>query len=443
VPLAVDTTKDITYALPRTKKIPAKVGIYLSKDIKRYIYKQQKLGMTFQMNVGEYIVPISKQMVSSMFEEVVFVDSLPPYKGVYKPDVEAVIEPEILYCYGNAIGTITGYIEAKVKMRITAYDLSGRVLWNDEAMGESRSKDLNLALTFLSGMEEVGKTGYQAAFSAASKIINDFNARPPKELYSLIEIKSLAILKNRKNISNFELFEKYYQRGQFQYEKKNYYQALYSFEKAEDINPDDLSTLFYVGVCYTYIGEKDKALGKFKRVIEQGPSSQEANDSRKWVDILKEPLKIGVAGFNKSDELGLKHRIIQQALKDSQMYEIIEVSDLNPPTKITAPAELNQFFDKCSKKGIRVVIFNDFEDASHKIKIEQQSSGDIASEYIVKITSKAYSTKKKELKSEVKINERTSTMIQKNKDEETVIKQELLKNASEKLVLRLLEHDIF
>lgn len=443
VPLAVDPNKDMSRAFPSTKKLPAKVGIYIGDDLKKYVYKQQKMGMTFQMNVGEYLPPIGLQMASSMFEDVIPVTSLPPYNNGYKPDIEAVVVPEILYCYGNAVGTLSGYIEGKALIRITAYDLGGKVLWQDEAMGESRSRELSFVGAFLGGMEEVGKTGYDAAFSAAVKIIKDFNARPPKELYSLLEIKSVGTLRNRQNISNFEIFQNYYQKGQFQYEKKNYYQALYSFEKAENLNPDDQSTLFYIGVCYTYTGQKDRALEEFRRVVDLGSRSREATDAKEWIDLLSEPLKIAIVNSRTAGDRGLNDGLISQALQDSRMYELVDVNDLRPPTATNPQKEWNQFLERCFKKGIKVVIISDIDSLSQKIRIDQQPIGDVATEHVVKISSKAYTAKKKEVKADIKIIERTSTMREQSKEAEDTIKGQLLKNGAEKLVLRLLEKDIY
>ncbi len=201
------------------------------------------------MNVGEYLVPISRQMVGSLFQDAVYVSQAPPYLGANKPDVEAVVVPEVLYCYGNAIGIASGTIEAAITLRITAYDLSGRVLWQDERTGTSQSGTLNFVTTFLAGMDQVGKVAYAAALRAALNIIKDFEKRPPKELYSLLEIKRLATLTNQSNISDFALYQSYYHKGLHQFTNKTYFQALYSFERAERLAPDDLSTKFYVAVC--------------------------------------------------------------------------------------------------------------------------------------------------------------------------------------------------
>ena len=442
VPLAVDPNKDMDKAFPRTKKIPAKVGIYIGDDLKKYVYKQKKMGMTFQMNVGEYLPPIGLEMASVMFKDVVPVNSLPPYSGNYKPDVEAVVEPEILYCYGDAVGTLSGYIEGRAKIRITAYDLSGKVLWQDEAMGSSRSKEMSFVGAFVGGMEEVGKVGYEAAFAAAVKIIDDFNSKPPKELNSLLEIKRMDSIKNRRNISNFDLFKKYYEKGQFQYENKNYYQALYSFEKADGLNPGDPSTLFYIGVCYTYIGEKDRAMDKLRKVVEMNPGGQEAKDSKKWLEILSTPLKIAVIDFN-NGRTNLTDAPLRMALTDSLIYELVDVEKLKPPKTQKSQKEWNQFLDKCVKNGIKIILVNDVSSLSQKINIEQQPGADVATEHVVKISSKAYSAKKKEVRADIIIAERATTIREQSKEAEDRIKAQLLKIGAEKLVLRLLENDIY
>lgn len=443
VPLAVDPAKDMIQALPKTKKIPVKVGMYFSEDLKTYIYKQQKMGMTFQMKVGEYLPPIAISMGTAMFEEVIPVNSIPPYNGGYNPDVEAIVVPEILYSYGNAVGTLSGYIEGKVLMRITAYDLGGKVLWQDQAMGESRSREMSFVGTFLGGMEEVGKTGYDAAFKGAVKIIKDFNARPPKELYSLLDIKGVAKIRNARNISDFDIFQNYYKKGEFQYDHKNYYQALYSFEKALKLNPADQSTLMFIGMCYTYTGAKYKALEKFKSVVDLAPKSKDATDAKEWIKLLKEPLKIGILNSTADGDHGLNKELISQALLDSNMYELIDVANIRPPASTKSQKEWKDFLARCAQKDIKVVIINDIETFASKVNIEQAPSGDFATEYLVKISSLAYATKKKAIKAAIKITERTSTIREKNLADVIAIKTQLLKSAADKLVLRLIENDVY
>lgn len=442
VPLAVDPYRDMSRAFPHTRKIPAKVGLYIGDDLKKYVYRQQKMGMTFQMKAGEYVPLIGLRMASTMFENVIPVNSLPPYGGNYRPDVEAVVEPEVLYSYGNAVGTLSGYIEGKVKIRITAYDLDGKIRWQDEAFGDSRSREISFVDSFLGGMEKVGEIGYQAAFAAAVKIINNFNARPPKELYALLEIKGIAASVDRRNVSSFELFKAYYVRGRFEYDEKNYYQALYLLEKAFGLNPSDPSTLFYIGRCLVYTGNKTRAIETFTKVIEMHPNSQEAAESRKWLKILREPLKIAVVGLGSADNVffgGLLHR----ALADSGFYELTEVSDLTPPTSPRLQNEWNAFLERCTTKGIKAVIVSDIDGLSQKVRVGHLPPGDLATEHRIKISSKLYSVKKKDVRADIKITDKTTTISEQSQEAERGIRGQLLTTGAQKLVRRFLEHDIY
>ncbi|MBL1263465.1 tetratricopeptide repeat protein [Candidatus Methylomicrobium oryzae] len=434
IPLVVDPTKDMYQSQLGRKKMPIKVGMYLSDDLKQYVYKQQKMGMTFQMRAGEYLPLISMKMASTMFDGVILVNSLPPYNDSYRPDVEAVIRPEILFCYGNAIGTFSGYIEAKVKLRITAYDLDGNTVWQDEATAESRSNDMFFANSY----EEIGTAGYQAGFSATTNIVNNFYAKPPQELFSLLEIKKAENLRNQGTLPDFELFKELYEKGLFQYDKKNYHQSLYLFEKASIIDPDEPAALFPMGASYIHIGEKDRALKKFEDVIAKKPSKQEVNDSKKYIQLLNAPLKIGIISGNKSNKSTLNDVLIHDALIHSGMYEIIDIAELVPTNNLMTP----QFFARCYKKGVKIIILHDVDSFSQKAQSSNYSGGDVATDHIVKISAKIYSTKKMNLKTEVQINERTSTIQGQTVEEEMNTRQQLLQNGAKKLVLQLLKNDI-
>ncbi len=443
VPLVVDPIKDMRQSQLVKKKIPIKVGMYLSDDLKQYIYKQQKMGTTFQMRVGDYLLPIAMIMGSTMFDDVKLVNSLPPYEDSYRPDVEAVIRPEILFFYGNTVGAFSRYIKAKTKLRITAYDLGGNILWQDEAIGENRSNDMDFVSSFLAGMEEIGKTGYQAAFSAATNIINDFYAKPPQEFFSLLEIKKAENLRNRGALPDIELFKKLYEKGQFQYNKKNYYQSLYLFAKASSINSDEPAALFYTGASYTRTGEKHRALKKFADVLKKKASEQEALDSKKWIKRLNDPLKIGIIGGNKSNSPGLNNGVIQDALINSGMYKIIDTAKLVPPSTPITSSDFSQFLDKYYKKGVKVIILHDVDGFSKKAQSNYYSGEDVATEHMVRISAKVYSTKKKNLITEVQINERSSTMQGQTVQGEMKTRQQLLQSGAKKLVLQLLKNDIF
>lgn len=442
VPLVVDPVKDIHPSQLARKKMPIKVGMYLSNDLKQYIYKQQRMGTTFQMRVGEYLPAVAMIMGSTMFDDVVLVNSLPPYDDSYRPDVEAVIRPEILFCYANAVGDFSGYITAKAKLRITAYDLGGNVLWQDEAIGESQSENMDFVNSYLTGMEEAGKTGYQAAFSAGTHIINDFYAKPPQELFSLLEIKKAENLRNWGALPDSELFKELYQKGRFQYDKKNYYQSLYFFAKASSLAPDEPAALFYTAASYTHTGDKRRALKTFEELINKKTSGQAVSDSKKWIQRLNDPLKIGIIGGNKSNSLGLSNGAIQSALINSGMYNIIETAELAPSHNPVTTSDFSRFLDQCYKKGVRVVIWHDVDSFSNKAQSNYYGGEDVATEHGVNILAKVYSTKKKLLKTEILINERSSALQEQTVEEVIKTKQQLLQIGAKKLVLQLLKNDI-
>lgn len=424
----VDPVKDIRQSQLAQKKIPIKAGLYLSDDLKKYIYTQQKTNPPFQMRVGEYLPPVTMTMGLTMFNEVILVNSLPPYDDSYRPNVDVVIKPEILFYFGNTIGAFFGDIEAKIKLRIILYDLGGNILWQDDVVGEGRRNNI----------QEADQAGYQAVSSAAANIVNDFYDNPPQQLFALIDVKKEEDLKNQGALLNFELFKKLYKKGQFQYHKKNYYQSLYLFKKASNISPNDPAALFYTGASYIYAGEKDKALKKFAEVNKKKASAQEADDSRKWIQRLNDPLRVGIIGANKSNNSALDDGVIQDALINSGMYKVTNTAD-----KLIKSSDLSQFLNSCFKKGIKIIIVYDFDSSAQKAQSNHYSGEDVATEYIVKISAKVYSTKKKQLKTEVQINEKSNIIKNQTIEDETKTKQQLLQSGAKKLALQLLKNDIF
>ncbi|MEJ2698020.1 MAG: hypothetical protein P8013_15415 [Candidatus Sulfobium sp.] len=418
------------------------MGIYLADDLRSYDYKRRILGATFRMQVGDSLSAILPQMTSAMtLGDVVAVKSLPPYDDSYRPDVDAVIEPDILYAYGNVAGTVTGHIDAKIKMRMTFYGLDGRVLWQDVATGVSRSGELNLAGNYLGILEKADSTAYEATFSAAARITDDFSNSLSKGFSITGEAQIQREPADNARLSNISLFRQYYRSGRLQYEKRRFFHALLSFEKAANVNPADLSTLFYQAVCYTYTGQKDIAIARFKKFRDLTESAREIRDAEKWMALLKKPLRIGIASSGSGQ--GKMHNELQRVLTESRMYDVKSLAGLKISTRGAKTAAFDKFLDKCLKEGMRIVILDSIDYAAGKEVKTPPRKGDAATDYIVSITAEVYSTKKKKLKTEVRIDERASAITKKSKEEEQAIKEQLLRKGAERLVLRLLENDIF
>lgn len=441
LPSASNPNNEACRMSPESKKTHARVGIYLNDDFREYDYKRRLLGTTFRMRVGDSLYAILPQMTSAMMlGDTVTVKSLPPYDDNYRPDVDAVMEPEILYAYGNVAGTVAGNVGARIIMRMTIYDLDGRVLWQDTATGISRSGELDLAGNYLGILENADRIAYEAAFSAAARITNDFNNSRRKGLSITGEIQGPPASYNNSKFSDIALFRHYYDSGRLQYENKRFYQALISFEKAMDANPADLSTLFYLAACYTYTGQKNMAVLEFSKFRELTESPPEIRDAEKWMSLLERPLRIGVVPAGPGDE---GHSILKRVLADSGMYEVNELPGLKISAADSKDAEFDKFLDECLEKGMRIVILENIDYTAGKAVKASPAGADTATDYVARITAKVYSTKKKELKTEIRIDERETSIRKESRAGEQAIKDRLFERGAKELVLRLLENDIF
>ena len=125
------------------------------------------------------------------------------------------------------------------------------------------------------------------------------------------------------------------------------------------------------------------------------------------------------------------------------MYELVNIGDLGPPADVSATKNLNQFLEKSAKNGVVIILYMTVNDLTGRVPIQQKSSGDTADEFSVRLVAKVFSTKKKQQRTEIVVMERASALVPKTNQEEDSIKEELLKRGTEKLLLRLLENDIF
>jgi tetratricopeptide (TPR) repeat protein len=414
---------------PINNKIDAKVGIYLNDDMRNYVYKQSKMGMTFQMEIGQYIVPISTQMATAMFNEVQIVTSPPPYIGAYRPDVEAVIVPEILYCYGNAIGTVTGYIESKVMLRVTGYDLNGNILWQGQSIGSSRSAQLPLGIIFLKNMSKVGEIGYSAALSATNQIINDFNQRPPQELYSLLEMKSSVKSKYGTPLSP-NMADNLHQKGKELFDNKNYIHALYSFQYASKLQPSDIHSRFYIALCNFYAGRNVEAINELKSILQSNQSDQNLiSDCKNWLNVINTPLNIGIVFIN---EINSK---IYNKLNSSGIYSISEY--------ISSKSITDEYLQKSLNKGRRIVLSIDTSQSYNQLMVDNISGGVNASEFNYLIHVNVFSTKKRNIIASFTVNQSTTRLSKQSSEGINQIYSELIDKSADKLLLNLLKNEIF
>lgn len=434
---------------PHTRPIHAKAGLYVNDQLKKYVYRGQLGDQTFRINGGELLMTISRRMVSAVFQEAVLVETLPPKVGGYEHDIGAVVEPEIIY-FGVASGAPqvgpSGPLEVRVILRVTIYDLRGNVLWQDETSGEGtgRPDDPSRGNGGLQGNME--RMGYRALFAAAARIIHDLNAQPPGTLYRTFEPTKPSGPKNRAGTSDGALAKVYRKTGKAEWDRKNHQQARYWFKRAESISPGDALTRFYGAVCSAYIGQRTEALDQFTRIIRENPGTQLSRDSAKWVETIRNPLKLGVVVIDQAQEGGKRilpaENTVVHSIKKCGAYEVVGLANQTPPLNPKDRKGFNEFLDRCSRKGLTIVLYVYTEGLGRKVLYKGPPTGDAAEELSTLVSAYVFSAKKRKLHSQVSVRERIAVLGDRTLEEKEAIRTDLVSRASERLVLALLEKDI-
>jgi hypothetical protein len=135
--------------------------------------------------------------------------------------------------------------------------------------------------------------------------------------------------------------------------------------------------------------------------------------------------------------------VINTTIGKSPMYELVNVGDLSPPADASTTKNLNQFLEKSAKNGVVIILYVVVNDLTSKAPIQQKGDGEMADEFSVRLVTKVFSTRKKQQRAEITVTERTSVLGLKTSQEGDALKRQLQKRGAEKLVLRLLENDIF
>ena len=80
-------------------------------------------------------------------------------------------------------------------------------------------------------------------------------------------------------------FQVYFLLGKSKYLQKKYPEAVQNLLSARDTNPTDTETLYYLGLSYKGLGNKDEAVKVFKRALEFDPNRK---------DVQNELARLGV-----------------------------------------------------------------------------------------------------------------------------------------------------
>lgn len=445
VPELAAPPHDVSHSFEGRRKIPLRVGVYLNEDMHSCPIRQDLMGVLVELDLGKCIAPMAMQIARAMCRDAVIVDLLPPYHGNNSPEVDAVMEPELLYYHSAAESGFRGPIETTVGMRVKIYDLGGSAIWAEEALGIHSTGQIDLIDTLLIHSGKLGEAAYMAASDAATTIIHRFYEANPKELKALSEAEPpKPSVKNIKSSQKADLFEPLYNTALSRIQEKNYQRAVAALLEAERIDPTDPYTRFYLGVCYAYLWRKQDALASFNEALQKSRVRKLTQDCKEWIAALNEPLKIALVysrGY-KSPFISEAYAVIPQALSSSGMYDVLQTNFAEPDL----PKDKNRFsnfLDKSLAKGIRVAIFIEFEGASEMVQLPGTSNnGNTASQLSLRLKARAYSTRKKTSLAEFTLAENTVLLAERTVIEEASTYKKLLKRASDKLVSKLLESNI-
>lgn len=447
VPLQRDTLSQ--KPLPVKEKIYLRVGVFVDENVQNYVHTKDRLGIAYRMPVGRNVAPLAMLAASALFDEAVEVHGRPPYTTSYQPDVQAVVEVELLSVHLEAVGTLAGHIEAQIGLRLKVINLRGDVLWNHDAWGEGRSEGVDFVNSLLKNRKEVHHTVQEAGLSSIRQILRDFNPNRVPELQSFAQLRRLSPGKSSRNVSDASRAENLFQKGMEHLKKKNFHEALYAFQMAERSDPNDLLSRFYTGVCYVFTGQRDRALLRITGVLDNKPRRPPglAADCRKWIDRLHDPLKIMLVGTSQSESLSPEQVIkeVSLSLSESKMYEIVALDDFDSSGAVRSVNQRNEHLSRAVKAGAKVLLMLHVVEERQDVRLtgEDTKGGDSAVVLQIKTIATAYGTESGKLIAELRIEDSTSTMGRTSFFRADKAEIALMGRSGDRLLLNLLKNEIF
>lgn len=82
----------------------------------------------------------------------------------------------------------------------------------------------------------------------------------------------------KESIRLYPSFDGYYNEGLIYMDKKDYSKSAASFEKAHEMNPEDLGLNYNYGVVLLELGKFREAKPKFERLLKDNPKDQHLKD---------------------------------------------------------------------------------------------------------------------------------------------------------------------
>ncbi|MCK4241445.1 MAG: tetratricopeptide repeat protein, partial [Candidatus Atribacteria bacterium] len=162
-------------------------------------------------------------------------------------------------------------ILAYISLFRKANKISDQVIPQYEKIIKDNPDDLNSYL----------KLGYIYEVRSIIPFINEYD----KALDYYLKALALGIVSESKNTGIYVYLNT--RVGSIYFQKKDYPQAIEYLEKAAKMSSHNIEVYYYLGLSYNKIGEKEKALTLFSRVIELAPQSEFAQEAEKEIEKIK------------------------------------------------------------------------------------------------------------------------------------------------------------
>jgi tetratricopeptide (TPR) repeat protein len=146
-----------------------------------------------------------------------------------------------------------------------SYEISEKVIPQYEKMIKDNPEDLNSYL----------RLGYIYEIRSIIPLNNEYD----KALEYYLKALTLDIVSENKNTSIYLYLNT--RVGTIYFQKKDYLQAIEYLERAAEMSPQNAEVIYYLGMSYDKIGEKEKALTSFTKVLELAPQSDFAREAEK------------------------------------------------------------------------------------------------------------------------------------------------------------------
>lgn len=152
-----------------------------------------------------------------------------------------------------------------------SYEISEKVIPQYEKMIKDNPEDLNSYL----------KLGNIYEIRSKVPFINEYDQALNYYLKAL-ELEASSSSARNAEISVFLNIRI----GYIYFEKKNYSQAIEYLERAVRMSSRNVEATYYLGLSYDKIGEKEKALTSFTKVLELAPQSDFAREAEKKLNKI-------------------------------------------------------------------------------------------------------------------------------------------------------------